>query len=118
MLSRRQEVVGSRQGVRQRRVVRGVVGRRHLGVHSRRPAHVQPAPGRRVHVPPSVRRSNRVALDAPMVRGTGHGVEGPRLVRVARVDRSQVMGGRRTFHLPQKGRLVVVHVRVVGNCWL
>lgn len=57
-----------------------------------------------MYIPPGVRRSDRIALDASMVR-----VEGPALVRMPRVHRAQ----GRPLDLPQKRRLMVVDVRVV-----
>lgn len=114
VLPRRQQMVGSRQRMRQTRVVRGVV-RRHLGVHSRRPTHVEPTAGGRVYVPPGVRRRHGVAFNASVVCGTGHRVKGPRFVRVPRVDRAEVVRRGGALHLAQQRGLVVVHVGVVCN---
>lgn len=119
MLAGGEQMVGGGQGMRQGRVVRGgVVGGGHLRVHAGRAAHVQPAAGGgRVHVPPRVGRRHRITFYRAMVRRAGHGVEGPRLVRMARVDRAEgrVVRGRRTFHLAQERALVVVDVRIVHD---
>lgn len=68
-------------------------------------------------VPPSVCRGYRVALDATVMGRAGHGVEGPGLVGMSRIHRSQgcVVSSGSTLNLAQQGTLMVMHVRVVGH---